>query len=250
VPPPGLGNVVAIAAAWHDLALKSDGTVVAWGVNWSGESTVPPGLSDVVAIAAGSERSLMLKNDGSLFIWGENSYGRATVAPDATNVVAIAAGDYHNVALRSDGTVVAWGHTGFGQAPAPPGLSNVVAIGAGNYSSFAIKSDGTLVQWGQMASAPPLTNVIAGAAGPDHSLALVVDLRILSITVSNKTPLLDFQTFAGRQYAVEYASDLATGNWTNLPAGNLNGNGFVASITDSNAFSAAAARFYRVREFP
>ena len=37
------------------LALKSDGTVVAWGS--LGQSTVPSGLSGVIAIAAGTEHS-------------------------------------------------------------------------------------------------------------------------------------------------------------------------------------------------
>ena len=37
----------------HSLALKSDGTVVAWGSNGAGQINVPAGLSDVTAIAAG-----------------------------------------------------------------------------------------------------------------------------------------------------------------------------------------------------
>ena len=48
--PSGLSNVVAIAAGWyHNLALKSDGTVVAWGDDWSdsGAANVPSGLSNV-----------------------------------------------------------------------------------------------------------------------------------------------------------------------------------------------------------
>jgi hypothetical protein len=52
--------VTAIAAGTnHSLALKSDGTVVAWGDNDSGQATVPAGLSGVVAIAAGYEHSLV-----------------------------------------------------------------------------------------------------------------------------------------------------------------------------------------------
>jgi len=46
-------TAIAAAAGGHNLALKSDGTVVAWGDNSSGEATVPSGLSGVVAIAAG-----------------------------------------------------------------------------------------------------------------------------------------------------------------------------------------------------
>ena len=53
--PAGLSGVAAIAAGeYHSLALKNDGTVVAWGGNGSGQTTVPPGLSGVAAIAAGA----------------------------------------------------------------------------------------------------------------------------------------------------------------------------------------------------
>ena len=38
-------------------------TVVAWGANLDGQTTVPSGLDGVVAIAAGSSNSLALKSD-------------------------------------------------------------------------------------------------------------------------------------------------------------------------------------------
>ena len=38
--------MVAVAAGgYHSLALKSDGTVVAWGYNYFGQSTVPAGAN-------------------------------------------------------------------------------------------------------------------------------------------------------------------------------------------------------------
>jgi hypothetical protein len=53
--------VIAIAGgAPHALALKNDGTVVAWGNNVFGEATPPPGLNGVVAIAAGGSHNLAL----------------------------------------------------------------------------------------------------------------------------------------------------------------------------------------------
>ena len=68
--PAGLSNVVAISAGgFHSLALKGDGTVVAWGAGEPnnpsdlfgfGQSTVPPGLSGVIAIAAGGWNSVAL----------------------------------------------------------------------------------------------------------------------------------------------------------------------------------------------
>jgi hypothetical protein len=52
---------VAIAAGWkHSLALKNDGTVVAWGDNSLGQLDVPANLSNVVAIAAEGDGSFNL----------------------------------------------------------------------------------------------------------------------------------------------------------------------------------------------
>src|SRR5437660_6193822 len=106
----------AITAGGHSLALKNDGTVVAWGSNAAGQSTVPAGLNSVVAIAAGGLHSLALKNDGTVVAWGDNSAGQSTVRAGLNSVVAISAGESHSLALKNDGTVVAWGSNASGQS--------------------------------------------------------------------------------------------------------------------------------------
>ena len=56
------GTPLAIAGGGgSSLALKSDGTVAAWGYNFYGQTTIPVGLSNVVAIAGGGEHSLALR---------------------------------------------------------------------------------------------------------------------------------------------------------------------------------------------
>ena len=84
----GLTGVVAIAAGgWHNLAVKSDGTVWAWGTNGFGElgndsgtsSSLPVqvnGLSGVVSVAVGDYHSLSLNLDGQVHAWGWNEYGQ------------------------------------------------------------------------------------------------------------------------------------------------------------------------------
>ena len=79
-----LSSVVAVDMGfYHNLALKSDGTVWAWGRNNSGElgeGTVKirytpvqvQGLGSVVAIAVGLSHSLAVKSDGTAWAWGSN----------------------------------------------------------------------------------------------------------------------------------------------------------------------------------
>jgi alpha-tubulin suppressor-like RCC1 family protein len=52
---------------------------VAWGDRCCGQTVVPAGLSGVTAIAAGDYSSLALKADGTVVAWGENRYGQTDV---------------------------------------------------------------------------------------------------------------------------------------------------------------------------
>jgi parallel beta-helix repeat protein len=122
----------------HCLALMTNGTVVAWGDNAFGESTVPTNLVNAVAISAGYLHSVALCADGSVTAWGDDTFGQTNVPPGLTNVVAIAAGDFHTLALLSNGRVVAWGDDSFGQTSVPEGLSGVAGIACGYYHNLAL----------------------------------------------------------------------------------------------------------------
>ncbi len=145
------------------------GTVVAWGKNDRGQTTLPTALSHITAIAAGGNYNLVLKRDGTVVTWGKNEYGQTTVPAELSGVTAIAASGDRNLALKSDGTVVAWGSYLMGDAAVPTGLSGVMAIAAGDLVSLALKSDGTVVAWGpsnfgQLTVPAGLSHVIAIAA--------------------------------------------------------------------------------------
>ncbi len=201
--PAGLSaTVTAIAAGTiHSLALKSDGTVVAWGcaASTSGQCNVPSGLTGVTAIAAGASNSLALRSDGTVVAWGCGNpnfdAGQCDVPSDLSGVTAISASDHHSLALKSDGTVVAWGcgaplgySMDFGQCDVPAGLTGVTAIAAGYRDSLALKSDGTVVAWGcapggdhgQCDVPSGLSGVTAIAAGVAHSLALKDDGTVVA----------------------------------------------------------------------
>jgi alpha-tubulin suppressor-like RCC1 family protein len=165
--PTGLGNVVALAAGYgHNLALRSDGTVAAWGMNNQGQTDVPAGLTNVVAIACGLVHSLVLRADGTVLAWGSQT----NVLPGLRNVTAIAAGGGQSMALRADGTMAAWGYTQYGAPNVPAGLSNVVAIACGDVHSLGERADHTVIAWGDDSAGQTnvpvgLTNVVAIASG-------------------------------------------------------------------------------------
>ncbi len=87
----------------HNLGLKADGSIVAWGWNNRGQCDVPPPNTGYVAITAGGGHSLGLKADGSIVAWGRNDKGQCDVPPPNTGYVSIAAGESHNFALRATG---------------------------------------------------------------------------------------------------------------------------------------------------
>jgi alpha-tubulin suppressor-like RCC1 family protein len=165
-------NAVAISAgAMHNVALRRDGTVIAWGA--AGLTNVPGGLSDVLSVAAGGNHSMALKGDGTVVVWGNNSNGELNIPAGLSNVVAIAAGGNHCVALKNNGTVVAWGANTSLQSTPPTNLVNVIAIAAGSNHCIALTGNGRLVAWGSQTTVPSgLSDVVAIAAGAGHNLAL------------------------------------------------------------------------------
>jgi alpha-tubulin suppressor-like RCC1 family protein len=178
---PDLTDVVGLAAGeWHSLALKANGTVVAWGNSGDGQTSVPAGLSAVVAIAGGRRHNLALRINGTVVAWGENAYGKTVVPAGLTNAIAVSGGEQHSLVLKSDGTVLAWGDNSLGQTNVPAGLSNVVKIAAGAHVNFALKSDGTVVAWGYVDSGQ--TNFPAGLS---NAVAIAAGLSHCLALTSN-----------------------------------------------------------------
>ena len=67
------------AGSYHTVGLRSDGTVVAVGMNKHGQCDVG-GWRDIMAVAAGCVHSLGLKPDGTVVAVGDNDYGQCDVS--------------------------------------------------------------------------------------------------------------------------------------------------------------------------
>ena len=124
-----LSGVTAIAGGqFHTVSLKSNGTVVAWGDNFYGQTTGIPGTPPFTSLHADTANPVVLR--------GQTLSG----------VAAIAAGLNHTVVLKANGTMMAWGagetstgnNSELGQSMVPGGLVSVVAIAAGGLHTVAL----------------------------------------------------------------------------------------------------------------
>jgi len=167
----------------HALALRSNGTVVAWGADYDGKlgvgrslfASTPvqvPGLSGVRAVGSGQYYSLAVRTDGTVWAWGNNRFGalgdgtmtdRASPVQvkEITDAVMVCGGGDHSMAVGQDGTVWSWGDrylgdgTQIGGSAVPlrvAGLSNVASVSCGFLFSLALLKDGTVWAWGSNAN--------------------------------------------------------------------------------------------------
>ncbi|HEU4594235.1 MAG TPA: S8 family serine peptidase [Pyrinomonadaceae bacterium] len=210
-----ISGVTAIAAGdTHALAVRSDGTVWAWGSNFEGQlgdgttngRATPaqvPGLNGIVAVAAGEKHSLALKNDGTVWAWGFNSEGQLGDATQTrrlspvqvvnfaggplTGVTQVAAGARHSMVLKDDFSVWTWGYNGFlqlGEGVLPPSnrstpvrvvnISGAVGIAAGHFHSAALMADSTLRMWGRNGN---------GSLGDGTSFSRAAPVEVTGISV-------------------------------------------------------------------
>ena len=137
VAPSALHGIVAVSAGGsQSLALKSDGTIMAWGDNTLLQCAVPSPNANFAAVAGGGEYSVGLKSDGTIVRWGQLEM--TVPVPPNEDYVAVAAGVYHILGLKSDGSIAAWGVNNEGVCNVPSPNANFVAVAAGGVHSLGL----------------------------------------------------------------------------------------------------------------
>ena len=171
-----MDDVVAVSAAhYHTMAIRTDGSLWAWGSNWAGQlgdgtntcrfSPVKV-KEDVITVYAGWLSTFAITADGNLWAWGSdfsNTLGDGATTESnrpikiMDNVVDVSAGSHHTMVIRTDGSLWAWGANWSGQlgdgtnthrfSPVRV-MEDVAVVSAGTHHTMAIKTDGSLWAWG------------------------------------------------------------------------------------------------------
>jgi alpha-tubulin suppressor-like RCC1 family protein len=188
-------------------------------------------------VAAGEEFSLALRSDGTVWAWGRNDrgqLGRGTTSSGElvparvavlNRVTQISAGRDFALALRSDGIVFAWGANRFGQvgngtASFSPvtvpvkvvGLSQVTGISAGSDSALATENSGisavtSVWAWGNNDGGQLGDGTAVGHATPERVTGLPVSIAGISV---------------GAQFAAVLGTDGSVWGWGVNDLGQLN----------------------------
>jgi alpha-tubulin suppressor-like RCC1 family protein/putative cell wall-binding protein len=239
-------SFTAVRAAYsHSLALRSDGTVWAWGNNQYGQlgegskiSSAYPvqvqGLSQVIGISTAHNHAVALKSDGTVWTWGMHQYGshdQIDTTPirvkELENIRAVSAGYGYTLALKDDGTVWGWGYNFNGNlgngkktnsyVPVQAdGLTDVVHISANANRSYAVRADGTVLGWGNNSRKEIVDSDVSVLDRPIQIPGLT---EITSIADGNDTLALrrdgtvflwgEFVNFGGNSIRIPYPTQIS-----------------------------------------
>lgn len=176
---------VFINEGGHVIALKTNGTLWAWGRNGHGQLGDGTTINKIIPIqigtsndwkyvSAGNTHNLAIKNDGTLWAWGLNNVGQLGDGTTISKLIPTQIGTSNDwkivkahldfsLGIKNDGTLWAWGHNGERTLGDGTNIDKLIPTQIGNdnnwihitsggngytKTSAGIKSDGTLWTWG------------------------------------------------------------------------------------------------------
>jgi len=224
---------------WNNYAQLGNGTTNdSWIPTQTGLTANPP-LTNVIKLGGRPYLTLAVKSDGTIWAWGMNQYGQmgngtvnspvstpqvsvpvmvSNSAPGGAlnNPLQVTCGYAFGAALATNGTVWTWGTSragelgngtlGAGYYPAQvPGLTNITYISAGWGHMLARRSDGTVWAWGGNANGEVgdgtafdryspvqvlnVSNIVTVSGGDSHSTALAADGTVWKWGLNNLSEL-------------------------------------------------------------
>jgi hypothetical protein len=164
-------SVVSAQAVWNGgCALRADGSVRCWGINFNGD--IQDQAGPYVQLSGRYAHFCALTPDGDAHCWGDNGYGQAE--NQTGPFVGVEVGARHSCGLRPDGAVHCWGRNNYGQLDVPAD-ARFTAISAGAYTTCGVQVNGGVACWGNVSvgqDAVPQGTFIDVAAGTDHVCAI------------------------------------------------------------------------------
>lgn len=121
-------------------AVRSDGTLAFWGYYGHGQYNWPTGDGFVKAFG-GAVMSMAMRADGSLVAWGGNNFLQVSGTPAGPGFQSFAEGYGACMALRADGSIVAWGMEQYGSGNAGL-IAACPRAGVHNHGGWLCSRDG------------------------------------------------------------------------------------------------------------
>ena len=214
-------------AGSHSLAIQTDGTLWAWGLNADGQlglgTTADVHYPQRVgssstwnSISAGVAHSLATQTDGTLWAWGANSDGQLGSGTTARSTTpqrigtsatwqSISARGSHSIAARTDGSLWTWGN-----AAGPLGKSGIrdsdnrIPWRVAPFTAWANRGEGI---WS------PSVLPLHGATGriPTNTPIIAINFCRPMCTDATSLGTIDIDNGA--------SVDVSAGTWTNRPGG-------------------------------
>lgn len=151
-------TAVQISAGYgHTCALDGFGHLECWGVNWEGQTAVPPGRFKQVS--AGSMHTCAIDLDDQVQCWGENQRSDRSytgqIDPPAGRFRQVSAGSNHTCGVRFDDQVECWGTYLSKRTPSLEGSYRVIDAGNRNTCGITLVGDIRCDSGGGPSTTPP-----------------------------------------------------------------------------------------------